>query len=203
MKKFLTFSFFVLCIWHILPRFEWREAECHETWRRTQRRRCVRHCCWWWWQYCWASVGPHPLLACLPPHRKSSSPFFLSFFLSLWNWLKLRNLITRLDVTDVTDKTWFDEVSPTQIVNCGLLCNLYIYREREREYREEELCFSLFLTKKLWREFKKEFHCKSPKELKLWILFFPLNIYGLKIPNYGLTMESILFHACFPIQEEL
>ena len=43
----------------------------------------------------------------------------------------------------------------------------------------------------------------KPKWIEALNFFFLLNINGLKIPNYGLTMESILFHACFPIQKEL
>ena len=173
MKKFLTFSFFfVLCIWHKLPRFAWREAEYHETWRRTQRRRCVRHCCCWWRQYYWASVGSHPLLACLPPRQKSSSPFSLSFFLSLWNWLKEILLRVWMSQTDETDKTCFDEVSPTQIVNCGLLCNLYIYRERERESTGKKNCVSLFFwLRNFGGNLKRSFIAKAQKNWSFEFFF--------------------------------
>ena len=111
---------------------------------------------------CWV-----PPTACLPPSTSEKQFPILSFFSFFSFSLKLieRNLITHLDVTDVTDKTCFDKVSPTQIVNCGLLCNLDIYREREREYREEELCFSLVLIRNLGGGKLKEFRCKSQIDL--------------------------------------
>ena len=84
-------------------------------------------------------LGPtHRLLTSLYIRKAVPHSLFLSFlFLFLFFFsLKLieRNLITRLDVTDVTDKTCFDKVSPTQIVNCGLSCNLdiYIYTQTHR-----------------------------------------------------------------------
>ena len=96
-------------------------------------------------------LGPtHRLLTSLYIGKAVPHSLFLSFLFLFFFSLKLieRNLITRLDVTDVTNKTCFDKVSPTQIVNCGLLCNLdiyiYIYTHRLTEYREDELYLSCF-----------------------------------------------------------
>ena len=116
---------------------------------------------------CWA-----PPTACLPPSTSEKQFPILSFFLFLlllffFFSLKLieRNLFTRLDVTDVTDKTCFDKVSPTQIVNCGLLCNLDIYIYTDSLSIGKTNCLSLTLIGNFGGNLTKEFRSKSEIDL--------------------------------------
>ena len=115
-------------------------------------------------------LGPtHCLLTSLYIGKAVPHSLFLSFSSSFFFFFSLklieRNLFTRLDVTDVTDKTCFDKVSPTQIVNYGLLCNLDIYIYTDSLSIGKTNCLSLTLIGNFGGNLTKEYRSKSEIDL--------------------------------------